>query len=240
MGARDVVAVHPARVPSVQVEEAGAWLAEIPGRRRQERARAHRVAAVALPLEALAEPEERGPVRVDVRRLLDQRRRDAGRVLAPCGRTGSELGLELLPADGVRGEEAAVEQPVPADHVQEREGERRVASRERLQMEIGGRCRVGPDRVDDDHRARGLGEPVLVGVRRGGGRVGAPDEDARRIRGRARVEAVLGGPVDVLERDVTGLVADRVRIDLGGAEAVEEALREAPWRGASTSRCSGC
>ena len=47
--------------------------------------------------------------------------------------------------------------------------------------------------------------------------------ESRAVAGRNRRS---GGAVHVLERDVPGLVADRVRVDLGSAEAVEEAQRE--------------
>ncbi len=93
-------------------------------------------------------------------------------------------------------------------------------------MKVGAGRRSRADRVDDDDRSRRLAEPVLVLVRGGGGRVRAPDDDARRIPSRTRIEAELGGSVDVAERDVAGVVADRVRLDLGGAEPVEESLRE--------------
>ena len=46
------------------------------------------------------------------------------------------------------------------------------------------------------------------------------------ILGRARIEADIAGAVHVLQRGVAGGVADRIRIDLAGAEPVEEALRE--------------
>jgi hypothetical protein len=46
------------------------------------------------------------------------------------------------------------------------------------------------------------------------------------VAGGQRIEAEGGGAVHVLERDVSGLVADRVRIDLGRPESVEETQRK--------------
>ena len=45
-------------------------------------------------------------------------------------------------------------------------------------------------------------------------------------RGLRGSKPVLARAVDVVERDVAGVVADGVRLDLGRAQAVEEALRE--------------
>ena len=56
--------------------------------------------------------------------------------------------------------------------------------------------------------------------------IGAPDDDAGGVCRRSRVEPALGRPVDVVEGDVTGQVADGVGVDLGRAEPVEEAHRE--------------
>jgi hypothetical protein len=110
--------------------------------------------------------------------------------------------------------------------VHQRERERGVAAGERRQMEIGGTRRRRANGIYDDHLAGRLWQPVLVLVRSRGRRVGSPDEDRGGVARGARIEAVEGRAVDVVERDVTGLVANRVRVDLGRAEAVEEALRE--------------
>ena len=80
--------------------------------------------------------------------------------------------------------------------------------------------------VDDDHGGGRLGQPVVVRVGRRCRRIRAPDEYAGGIAGRPRVEARHRGPEDVLECNVPGLVADRVRVDLGRPETVEEAQGE--------------
>ena len=224
VGCGEVVAVH-GRL-AVQIEESGAGLAEVAAHGRQERTGPHDVAARSLALEALSEPEERGTRSVEPRRLLDQRRGDAGGLLAPGRSAGLERRLELVEPDRVPFEQVPVGEPVAHDDVQKREREGCVAAGKRLQVKVGAGRRSRADRVDDDDRSRRLAEPVLVLVRGGGGRIRAPDDDARRIPGRARIEAELGGSVDVAERDVAGVVADRVRFDLGGAEPVEESLRE--------------
>ena len=59
-----------------------------------------------------------------------------------------------------------------------------------------------------------------------GGRVGSPDEDRGGVGRGAGVESLERGPVDVTESDVSRLVANRVRVDLGRAEPVEETQRE--------------
>ena len=61
--------------------------------------------------------------------------------------------LEFLPADGVASDEVAVDQAVAPEHVEQREGEGRVAAGERLQVQVGGLGRLGADRVDDDFGA---------------------------------------------------------------------------------------
>ena len=58
-GARQVVAVHALPPAAVEVEHAGAGLAEVAGDRRQQRAGTHHVAAHRLALQPLAEPEQR-------------------------------------------------------------------------------------------------------------------------------------------------------------------------------------
>jgi len=108
----------------------------------------------------------------------------------------------------------------------DRERQRGVAAGKWLQVQIGPTGGGGPDRVDDDHLAGSLGQPVLVLMRRGGRRVGAPHHDAGRLRGASRVKAIHRGSVQVPERDVPCLVADRVRVDLAGAEPADEPIRE--------------
>src|SRR5215218_9691181 len=73
---------------------------------------------------------------------------------------------------------------------------------------------------------------MVVLVRRRSGRVRSPDEDAGGVARGQGIEADKRGAVHVLECDVPGLVADRVRVDLGRAEPVEEAQ----WEGVGKER----
>src|SRR5258708_37777159 len=57
-------------------------------------------------------------------------------------------------------------------------------------------------------------------------RIRTPEQDARCTFSGSRIESNQGGAVHVLERDMTGLVADRVRIDLGRTQTAKEAQRE--------------
>src|SRR4051812_18302178 len=125
------------------------------------------------------------------------------------------------------GEEGAVDLPVPPQHMRDRKGERRIAARERLQMEMGRRGGRMLHRIDDDDLRIGLADPVLVLMRRRGMRVGAPDQNGRGVLRHARIEAYGTGAVHIAERGMAGCVADRIRIDLAGAEPVQEPLREA-------------
>jgi hypothetical protein len=138
-------------------------------------------------LQALAEPQQRGAAAVAARRRLDQPRRHAGLPLAPGGRAFGQSRLDLVPADAVAGKERAVEQALAVDYMQHREGERRVAAGERLQMEVGGLGRPMAHGVDHDLGAARLLEPVLVSVRARGGRIDAPSSRqaaSRALRGR--------------------------------------------------------
>ena len=210
----------------VQVQEPGPGLGQVAAHGRQQRHRPHHVAAGGLALQALTDPEQRRPATVDRGRPLDQLRRHSGDRLRPLRRARFELRLQLVPPDRVALEQLPVGQPVAHDHVQHRERQGGVAAGERLQVQVGLLRRRRADRVDHDHRARGLGKPVIVGVGRRGRRVRAPHHDAPRISCAARIEAGHGAAVHVVERDVAGLVADRVGIDLGCTQPAEEPRAE--------------
>ena len=224
--AAQIVAVDSLPAAAVEVEQPGAGLAEIAGGGRQQRAGAHHVAAALLPLQPLAQPEQGGAGAVEARRLLDQGRRDSRLRRAPGGGAGRERRFQRAPADGVGVEERPVDQPVAGQHVEHGEGEGGVAAGEGLEVQVGPFGRGVADGVDDDHRARRLLQPVLVLVRGRGGRVRAPDHDAARVPGGARVEPDDGTADDVIEGDVAGHVADGVRLDLPRAEPPQEAQRE--------------
>src|ERR1700730_11816076 len=63
---------------------------------------------------------------------------------------------------------------------------------------------------------------MLVATRRRDRRIRTPNEDAGRISGGSRIESDQRGPIHILECDMTGLVANRVRIDLGRSQTMEE------------------
>ena len=125
----------------------------------------------------------------------------------------ASCGCELVPADGVlapgiarrSGRRAAM-------HVHQRERERRVAAGERLQVQVGAppRSACGSGR----RRSRVPGDSgsqcsCWCGADADGL---APQTTMQRgVARRARVETRHRAAVDVAERDVAGLVADRVR-----------------------------
>ena len=220
--------VDAARIAAVEVQESRARSSDVSRQRRQHRDGAHDVAATRLALEALAHPEQRRPSPVGARGVLDERCRHAGLLLGPGRGTRIEQRLELVVAEHVVAYEGLVDEAVPADHVRERERERGIAARAKLEVGVGSSSRRGADGVDHDHLAARLAQPVVVGVGRTGRWVRTPDDDALRRRRGLGVEALLARAVDVAERDVARVVADRVRLHLGRAEAVEEALRKGP------------
>ena len=88
------------------------------------------------------------------------------------------------------------------------EGECRVGPRKRPQMDISTLSGWGSDRVDNDQGAGELGQPVLVDMRSTGRGVSAPDDQAFRILGGARVEAFGTFAKHVTEPDMAGEIAD--------------------------------
>ena len=238
LGAREPVRVDSARVAAVEVQESRAGAADVARQCGQHPDGAHDVAAARLALQPLTHPEQRRPAPVGARGVLDQARRHAGLLLGPGGRAGLEQGLELVVAEHVLCHEGLVDEAVPANHVREREGQRRIAAGAELEIRVGRGGGRGADRVDHDHLAARLAQPVVVGVRRARRGIRAPHEDALRGRRRLGVEAFLARAVDVRQRHVPGVVADGVRLHFGRAEAVEEALREGARRSARRCRCS--
>ncbi len=79
------------------------------------------------------------------------------------------------------------------------------------------------DRIDDDLRRGCLRQPILMDMRRRRRWIGAPDHHAVGSIDRARVEATRRFAIHQLQRRMACLVAHRVRVDLGGADAVKEA-----------------
>ena len=107
----------------------------------------------------------------------------------------------------------------------------RTRARRRCRGAAAGRCRparrsgvrIGSITITSPGASR---SQWSCGVRRARRRVRAPHDDAGGVGRRLGIEALLARAVDVRERDVARVVADGVRLDLGRAEAVEEALRE--------------
>ena len=211
---------------AVEIVEARARLAHVAGQRGKQPAGAHDVAARGLALQALAGPQQRGAGSVQMRGAFDQIGRHAGPSLAPVRRTVRQQRQDFLRTQRVLGDERVVEQPVALQHVQQAERERGVAARKRLKVQVGLRRGLRPQRIDDDLRSGRFGQPVLVGVRRGVRRVGAPDQDAARVRRGARVEALGRIAEQQTPRHVPGHVADRVRLDLGRPQPMKEAQRK--------------
>ena len=112
--------------------------------------------------------------------------------------------------------------------MQHGESERPVGARVELQVHVCRRRRLMANRIDDDLGRGRLGEPILVDMRRRGRRIGAPDHHAVRTADGARIEAAGRFSVHQLQRHVACLVAHRIRVDLGRADAVEEPQGKGP------------
>ena len=182
------VEVDPARVAAVEVEEARSRDGDVAGQRRQHPDRAHDVAAARLTLESLAHPQQRRASPIGARDVLDETRRHARLLLAPGRRARLEQRLELVVAEHVLAHEGVVDEPLAADHVGQRERERGIAARPKLEVRVrliaGGRA----NRVDHDHLAARLAQPVVVRMRRTRRGIGAPHDDAGRLGRGLRVD----------------------------------------------------
>ena len=119
----------------------------------------------------------------------------------------------------VRGEEGPIDAACRPYGMQHGESERAVGPGVELQMHVGRRRRLVTNGIDDDLGDGRLGEPILMHMRRRGRRIGAPDHHAFRAVDGARVEAARRFSVHQLQRHVACLVAHRVRVDLGRADA---------------------
>ncbi len=161
-------------------------------------------------------------MRVEQRRFFDQARGHAGDRLSPGGRAGIQLAFDLPPAARVLGQEASINAAGGADGMQHGEGERAIRAGIKLQMDIGRRRRFMPDGIDHDLRRARLRKPVLVHVWRRRRGICTPDHQALGGVDGARIKPTRRFPVHELQRRVSRLVAHRVGVDLGGADAVEE------------------
>ena len=112
--AAEVVLVDPPAGEPVEIQEARSGPPEVAADRRQHRDAAHDVAAGLLALEPLADPQQRRPGPVQVRRGLDVGRRHPGPRLRPLRvARGGQL-EQLLPADGAAREEILGHESVSA------------------------------------------------------------------------------------------------------------------------------
>ncbi len=163
---------------------------DVPGQRRQQRHRPHRLARAVMTLQAEPGDEQRRLVaRVISGEAVDDGGRHAGdrgdaleRVVAKPIQIAVEP-VRVLP------EERLVVQAGLDDDPRHAERQRRVGARPRLEMDVGGVRGVGASRVDErDHRAAFLGlvdPPHLVDVRLR--RVVAPQQDEAAVGGVPRV-----------------------------------------------------
>ena len=81
--------------------------------------------------------------------------------------------------------------------------------------------------VYNDHGSSGFPQPVAMRVGCGRRWVCSPDQNAGGVTRRARVKAVQRRAECHSERDMPGLVADRIRVYFGRADFMKEAQREA-------------
>ena len=124
-----------------------------------------------------------------MRGAFNQVCRNAGCLFAPSRSTGGQQRQQFVVAQGVVGDEVILKQSVPVQHVQQAECQGRIRSGERLEVEVGLFCGLRSDWIDHDLPGGGFGQPMLVGVRGGMGRVCAPDQNTARVRGSAGVKA---------------------------------------------------
>ncbi len=126
----------------------------------------------------------------------------------------------------MRRDEPIVGETIAVDHVQETECERGVGAGMGLYVDV---CELRggvANGIDRDHGGPRLAQPVGMRVWGRCRWVGPPDDDAPTVRERLRVETLVRGSDHVSQRHVSGVVADRVGVDLGGAQPVEEAHGE--------------
>ena len=206
----EVVAVDAAARRTVQVEEPAPGLPRLPvtaGRAQQARITLPPVGWRWSPWPSQSSD---GPAAVEPRGLLDQRGRHAGDRLAPgrraVGSSGSSSSQPTVCA-ARKPSSTSPSRPSTCSSAKARaaslpgNGCRCRSAASAVSVRIGSTTIVVP---------RSFGQPVLVGVRSRGRRVRSPDERCRPHRGAVRgSKPVERRPVDVVQGDVPGLVADR-------------------------------
>ncbi len=153
----------------------------MPGGDIEQRQGAEHIAALRLALHALAEPQERRPLRKQQRRLFNQRGVNARqrRGALRCG--GGNLRFDIVETKNMLRDKGAVEKAHLLDDMQQAKGQRRIAARAQLQVNVGHLRRAGGDGIDDhEHGPRGF-HPARVNVRRAVRRVCAPDHQAAGV-----------------------------------------------------------
>ena len=164
----------------------------LPGQRGQHRDRAHDVAAARLALQPLAHPEQRRPAAVGARDVLDQARRHARVLLAPRRACSARAAARARRSRA----RARARRPRRRGRRGGSRARARTRAPRRCRGAAGGTCRPAPagrraDRVDHDHLAARLAQPVVVGVRRARRGIRAPHDDAGRVGRGLGVEALL-------------------------------------------------
>ena len=184
------------------------------------------IAAGRRPAERLAEEDHRGSGAIGLGGADDICFGNAGRLRRPSRRPGVDQGFQLLEADCVGRDKGGIEFTRRLQRVHKAEGQGGIGAGEGAQMKVGACRRRRLDRVDHDQRAGKFRQPVLVHMRPARRRIATPDDQAAGVFCGARIES--GGAVaeHIAERHMAGEIADRIRVDLGGADMVEEAKRK--------------
>ena len=120
------------------------------------------------------------------------------------------------------GYEVSLKKSVSVQNVQQAEGESCISSRKRLEVEVGLGRGLRPDWINNDLLGWRVRQPMLVRMWGGMGRVCAPDQNTARVRGSAGVKADGRTAEQQPPGNMSGHIADRVRLDFGCTQAVKE------------------
>ena len=176
IGSHEPVAVDPARVAAVEVQEPRAGAADVAGQRGQHRDRAHDVAAARLALESLAHPEQRRPAPVGARDVLDEARRHARVLLAPGRRAAARAAARARRSRA----RARARTPRRRDPRGGSRAPARTRARHRCRGEAGGTRRPAPRWACGSDRSRSPGRAPRAAS--GRGRAARSHRDSRPTR----------------------------------------------------------